>query len=132
MEVSHQPPAAGARRSPSTHPSTEKPRARGSPFNPATGSSPEGLATPDPPPRPLRPPLPPLSNVNTSAEPLLEGLVKKWAVFQAGPFKVATVGWITPDTAFLMLNTGNVTFSEARSGAAPRPLPAAPRGAGPE
>ncbi|KIY98255.1 hypothetical protein MNEG_9707 [Monoraphidium neglectum] len=51
-------------------------------------------------------------NVNTNAQPELRGLIKKWAVFKPGAFKVGVLGWLTPDTKYLQLNSGNVTFGD--------------------
>ncbi|KAI8473348.1 MAG: Metallo-dependent phosphatase-like protein [Monoraphidium minutum] len=51
-------------------------------------------------------------NVDTSAEPALRGLIKKWVVYKTGGYKVAALGWLTPDTKYLELNSGNVTFGD--------------------
>lgn len=51
-------------------------------------------------------------NINTTAEPKLKGLVQRWTVRPVGDYKVALLGWITPDTVFTAANVGNVTFSD--------------------
>ncbi|GBF87994.1 hypothetical protein Rsub_00706 [Raphidocelis subcapitata] len=51
-------------------------------------------------------------NINTSKEPKLHNLVQRWDVRQFGKYKVALIGWITPDTVFTAANVGNVTFSD--------------------
>ncbi|GBF87697.1 hypothetical protein Rsub_00408 [Raphidocelis subcapitata] len=51
-------------------------------------------------------------NVDASKEPELQALLKKWAVFKFGPYKVATLGWLSPDTSFLQLEAENITFNE--------------------
>ncbi|KIY99167.1 Protein 5NUC [Monoraphidium neglectum] len=47
-------------------------------------------------------------NTDTSDEPLLKGLIQKWKVWQFGPYKVAAVGWLTPDASFTAANIGKV------------------------
>lgn len=49
-------------------------------------------------------------NINTSKEPSLTPLLKKFTVKQIGKYKVAIVGWITPDTSFTAANAGNFGF----------------------
>jgi 2',3'-cyclic-nucleotide 2'-phosphodiesterase (5'-nucleotidase family) len=41
--------------------------------------------------------------------------VQRWTIRQFGKYKVAILGWITPDTVFTAANVGNVTFSDPLS-----------------
>ncbi len=65
---------------------------------------------PSPPKPPPPPPKQQTSNVNTAKEPLLQGLIKKYIVKTIGGYKVALVGWLTPETSYSAANPGNVTF----------------------
>jgi hypothetical protein len=50
-------------------------------------------------------------NVDVSRAPELRGAVQRWRVFDVQGRKVAALGWLTPDTGFLMPNAANITFT---------------------
>ena len=50
-------------------------------------------------------------NVDAADEPALRGLIKRWEVKRVGQYKIAILGWLTPDTPVIQLNTGKVKFA---------------------
>ncbi|KAI8462276.1 MAG: 5'-nucleotidase [Monoraphidium minutum] len=48
-------------------------------------------------------------NTDVTFEPQIKDeLIKRWHIHQLGRYKVATLGWLTPDTAFTAANVGKV------------------------